>query len=75
MYLKDDELYNEFPQDAIRILENTISELSNLLNSNETKITPKDRRIYNVTIDEGERVIRTSTVLSPVKSEIQKESD
>jgi hypothetical protein len=65
VYLKDDELINEFPKESLDILKKSILFIQDALKNEKYDI--KTERIYKLTIEEGLRVIRTSTVLEPLK--------
>jgi hypothetical protein len=64
IYLKYDELINEYPKESINILKKSIDFLKNALkNGNTEEYT--DRQIQN-TIEDGEKIIKTSTLLVPL---------
>lgn len=62
VYLKDDELINEFPKECLDILKQSILFLQESLKNGEYDI--KKERQYKLTIEEGLRVIHTSTFSS-----------
>lgn len=64
VYLKDDELINEFPLDAYNILKQTVKTAEELLKIND--YTQNEIFRYKNCIDDGYRVLNTSTVLSPL---------
>lgn len=63
--LKDDELLNEFPIESINILKNAIKEAKQLIQQNN--YSEKELFRYNNCIDDGERVLNTSSVLNIFK--------
>ena len=65
VYLKDDELINEFPKDCFDILKKSILYIQNALKNGE--YDKSKERQYRLTVEEGMRVIHTSTLLEPIK--------
>lgn len=65
VYLKDDELINEFPKECLDLLEKSIANIQRVLESSNYDI--KKEKQYRLTVEEGLRVINTSTVLEPLK--------
>ena len=64
VYLKDDELMNEFPKECFDILKKSITYIQNALQN--TKFDIRKEKQYRLTIEEGLRVVNTSTVLEPI---------
>jgi hypothetical protein len=64
VYLKDDEEYNEFPLNSLSILRNAITNVKNMLN--DKTLSEKEQKYLQIAIEEGNRVINTSTTLSPL---------
>jgi hypothetical protein len=62
VYLKDDELINEFPIESYNILKKTVNNLENMLKENE--YTKKELFRYKNCLDDGYRVLNTSTFSS-----------
>lgn len=65
VYLKDDELMNEFPKECIEKLKKSILYIQNSLKRGKYDI--RKEKQYRLTVEEGLRVIRTSTTLEPIK--------
>lgn len=65
VYLKDDELINEFPKESINILKKAIKTAEELISNNQYSNEELFR--YNNCIEDGYRVLNTSTVLSTLK--------
>lgn len=65
VYLKDDELMNEFPKECIEKLKKSILYIQNSLKRGQYDI--RKEKQYRLTVEEGLRVIRTSTTLEPIK--------
>ena len=65
VYLKDDELINEFPKECLDLLKKSITNIQRVLESGNYDI--KKEKQYRLTVEEGLRVISTSTVLEPLK--------
>ena len=65
IYLKDDELLNEFPIESINILKNAIERARQLMENNDYSESEQFR--YNNCIDDGQRVLNTSSVLNIFK--------
>lgn len=61
VYLKDDELINEFPIESINVLKKAIKSAEHLLTVNS--YTDRELFRYGNCIDDGYRVLNTSTVL------------
>lgn len=64
VYLKDDELINEFPIETIHILQDAITIVERLLGENE--YSGKEIFRYNNCLEEGYRVLNTSSILAPL---------
>lgn len=64
VYLKDDELINEFPIETIHILQDAIAIVERLLGENE--YSDKEIFRYNNCLEEGYRVLNTSSILAPL---------
>ena len=65
VYLKDDELINEFPVESINILKTAITQAEQMLNNNQYSSEEIFR--YKNCIDDGYRVLATSTILQTIK--------
>lgn len=65
VYLKDDELINEFPKECLDLLKKSIANMQRAI-ENGNYDTKKEKQ-YRLTVEEGLRVINTSTVLEPLK--------
>ena len=65
VHLKDDEHINEFPPESMNILRNYISIIENAINGGV--ISPALKRLYLQTLEEGRRVMYTSTLLEPIR--------
>lgn len=63
VYLKDDEHINEFPEQTMNILYDAIKNIKKLLT--EKEYGKREKYILELTIEEGERVIKTSTIFAP----------
>ena len=61
VYLKDDEQVNEFPKECLEILKKSIDNIQAALESGNYDM--KKEKQYRLTVEEGLRVINTSTVL------------
>ena len=64
VYLKDDEHVNEFPLESYNILKRAIQFVEEQLKTNE--YTAQEIFRYRSCIDDGCRVLNTSTVLQPL---------
>ncbi len=65
VHLKDDEHINEYPQESMNILRNSVSIIENAINGGV--ISPAMERLYQQTLEEGRRVMDTSTILEPIR--------
>ena len=65
VYLKDDELINEFPVESINILKTAITQAEQMLNNNQ--YSSEEIFLYKNCIDDGYRVLATSTILQTIK--------
>ena len=65
VHLKDDERINEFPPECMNILRGSISIIENVINGGV--ISPALKRLYLQTLEEGRRVMDTSTLLEPIR--------
>ena len=65
VYLKDDEQYNEFTEQAMDILKNSILSIVEFL-EDET-LTKEEKYYLKMAVDEGNRVIRTSSIIKPIE--------
>ena len=64
VYLKDDELVNEFTSEMISILQNAIQKVGESI---DDETLSKDEKYYlTLAIEEGERVLNHVTVLEPM---------
>ena len=63
--MKDDELVNEYPQEALDKLKSAMKYIKNAINTNN--LEDMDLRTAKNYYSEGLRVLRTSTVLEPLK--------
>ena len=66
VYLKDDELINEYSEESYNLLKQAVAKAEVLLATNE--YTDKEIFRYRNCIDEGHRVLRTSSILKPLTS-------
>lgn len=62
VYLKDDEHINEFPEEALNVLYDAIKNIKQLLT--EKQYEKRVAHNMNIAIEEGERVIKTSTIFA-----------
>lgn len=65
VYLKDDEQYNEFTEESIEILKNAIQIVKKFLQ--DTTIDEKEKYYLRIAIEEGQRVIDSSSIIKPIK--------
>lgn len=64
VYLKDDELINEFTMESFSVLKKSLNNLSSFLK--DKTMSEKDIKLISWTIEEGERVLNTSSALLPL---------
>lgn len=64
VYLKDDELVNEYPLESYQTLQKAIQTAGELLKTEE--YSNSDIFRYKNCIDDGYRVLNTSTILKPI---------
>lgn len=65
VYLKDDELINEFPKECLELLKKSITNIQRVLENGNYDI--KKEKQYKLTVEEGLRVINTSPILESLK--------
>lgn len=63
LYLHEDELVNELPKESLLILENAIKTLDKMYKDNDLSI---DKKIVEMTIENGKELLKKFTVLYPI---------
>ena len=64
VYLKDDEKYNEFTEESVQILENSIQIVKKYLE--EVNFKKEEKYYLKIAVEEGQRVIETSSIIKPI---------
>lgn len=64
VYLKDDEKYNEFTEESMQILGASIQMVKKYLQ--DTRIKEKENYYLKIAIEEGQKVIDTSSIIKPI---------
>ena len=65
VYLKDDELYNEFTEESIEILKQAIYGVQKYID--DDSLSEKEKYYLKIAIEEANRVINTSSIIKPLQ--------